>query len=340
MSVTDSLLANNAAYVASFDNGDLAMLRRKKVAVVACMDARLNVYGALGLGVGDAHIIRNAGGVSPTTRSAHWRSPNDFSAPRRSSSSTTPTAGCSRSPTTSSSGRSKTTSASSRSGRPRRSRISTRTCASRSPGSQTSPFLPHKEQRAWVRLRRDNGRVARGRVRRRSISRCDVAQTGGAPVTLHQKAVHRRRRRDEEVVPLEPAEHEVGGRPRGAAACRSAFRRDARQCTPSPAAAHTRPVSSRRKPSNVPFVHVGEHPPAGQPAVVHVEHADVLGAGVADVQLRLVEREGQAVGSVEVVGDDRRMIRWRGRRGRRGSRRSRSRRGGPRSRCRCRTPGR
>jgi carbonic anhydrase len=60
---TDSLLANNAAYAASFDKGNLPRPPAKKVAVVACMDARLNVYGALGLQEGDAHVIRNAGGV-------------------------------------------------------------------------------------------------------------------------------------------------------------------------------------------------------------------------------------------------------------------------------------
>ena len=63
MSVTDELLANNATYAASFDQGDLPLPPGKKVAVVACMDARLNVYGALGLREGDAHVIRNAGGV-------------------------------------------------------------------------------------------------------------------------------------------------------------------------------------------------------------------------------------------------------------------------------------
>ena len=63
MSVTDELLANNAAYVEAFDKADLPMPPGKKVAVVACMDARLNVYGALGLREGDAHVIRNAGGV-------------------------------------------------------------------------------------------------------------------------------------------------------------------------------------------------------------------------------------------------------------------------------------
>jgi carbonic anhydrase len=63
MSVTDQLLANNEAYVSSFDKGQLPLPPAKKVAVVACMDARLNVYGALGLEEGDAHVIRNAGGV-------------------------------------------------------------------------------------------------------------------------------------------------------------------------------------------------------------------------------------------------------------------------------------
>jgi carbonic anhydrase len=63
MSVTDELLANNAAYAASFDKGDLPLPPARKTAVVACMDARLNVYGALGLKEGDAHVIRNAGGV-------------------------------------------------------------------------------------------------------------------------------------------------------------------------------------------------------------------------------------------------------------------------------------
>ena len=62
MSVTDQLLRNNAAYAASF-NGPLPLPPAKHIAVVACMDARLNVYGALGLEEGDAHVIRNAGGV-------------------------------------------------------------------------------------------------------------------------------------------------------------------------------------------------------------------------------------------------------------------------------------
>jgi carbonic anhydrase len=63
VSVTDELLANNEAYAASFDKGELPLPPAKKLAVVACMDARLKVYDALGLEVGDAHVIRNAGGV-------------------------------------------------------------------------------------------------------------------------------------------------------------------------------------------------------------------------------------------------------------------------------------
>ncbi|MFT6973022.1 MAG: carbonic anhydrase [Pontimonas sp.] len=62
MTVTDQLLANNASYAASF-NGPLPLPPARHLAIVACMDARLNVYGALGLAEGDAHVIRNAGGV-------------------------------------------------------------------------------------------------------------------------------------------------------------------------------------------------------------------------------------------------------------------------------------
>ena len=63
MSVTEELLQNNAAYAESFEKGDLPLPPARGVAVVACMDARLNVYGMLGLEEGDAHVIRNAGGV-------------------------------------------------------------------------------------------------------------------------------------------------------------------------------------------------------------------------------------------------------------------------------------
>jgi carbonic anhydrase len=62
MSVTDELLANNTRYAENF-TGPLPLPPAKHVAVVACMDARINVYGVLGLNEGEAHVIRNAGGV-------------------------------------------------------------------------------------------------------------------------------------------------------------------------------------------------------------------------------------------------------------------------------------
>ena len=62
MSVTDEYLANNERYAAGF-SGPLPLPPAMGVAVVACMDARLNVYGILGLADGEAHVIRNAGGV-------------------------------------------------------------------------------------------------------------------------------------------------------------------------------------------------------------------------------------------------------------------------------------
>ena len=63
MTVTDDLLRNNAEFAGSFSKGDLPMPPGKSLAVVACMDARLNVYALLGLQEGEAHVIRNAGGV-------------------------------------------------------------------------------------------------------------------------------------------------------------------------------------------------------------------------------------------------------------------------------------
>ena len=63
MSQTDELLKNNEAYAEKFDKGGLPLPPARKVAVVACMDARLNPSCLLGLEEGDAHVIRNAGGV-------------------------------------------------------------------------------------------------------------------------------------------------------------------------------------------------------------------------------------------------------------------------------------
>ena len=63
MSVTDQLLKNNEQYAASFAKGELSLPPAKQVAVIACMDARLDVHKILGLEEGDAHVIRNAGGA-------------------------------------------------------------------------------------------------------------------------------------------------------------------------------------------------------------------------------------------------------------------------------------
>ena len=63
MSTTNELLQANQRYAEKFDQGHLAMPPARKVAVVACMDARLTVEQVLGLKTGDAHVIRNAGGI-------------------------------------------------------------------------------------------------------------------------------------------------------------------------------------------------------------------------------------------------------------------------------------
>lgn len=63
MSTTDEFVTSAEQYQANFDKSHLPMPPGRKIAVVACMDARLNPYGILGLTEGDAHVIRNAGGV-------------------------------------------------------------------------------------------------------------------------------------------------------------------------------------------------------------------------------------------------------------------------------------
>jgi carbonic anhydrase len=60
---TDALLANNAAYAQEFADGDLAVAPRRQLAIVACMDSRMDIFGILGLEHGESHVIRNAGGV-------------------------------------------------------------------------------------------------------------------------------------------------------------------------------------------------------------------------------------------------------------------------------------
>jgi len=63
MTVIDELLENASAYAQSFDKGELPLPPARGIAIVACMDARLDPQALLGLEEGDAHVIRNAGGV-------------------------------------------------------------------------------------------------------------------------------------------------------------------------------------------------------------------------------------------------------------------------------------
>ncbi len=63
MTITDDCLRNNAGYAEGFSLGDLPITPAKRIAIVACMDARLKIGAMLGLAEGDAHVIRNAGGV-------------------------------------------------------------------------------------------------------------------------------------------------------------------------------------------------------------------------------------------------------------------------------------
>ncbi|HEY8450384.1 MAG TPA: carbonic anhydrase [Bacillota bacterium] len=63
MGIVDDLLTANRRYAEQFDKGHLGGSPSKRLAVVTCMDARINVYAALGLEEGQAHVIRNAGGV-------------------------------------------------------------------------------------------------------------------------------------------------------------------------------------------------------------------------------------------------------------------------------------
>ena len=63
MSVTDELLANNEAFAASLPDRHLGVQPSRRLAIVTCMDSRLDVFAALGLGDGEAHVLRNAGGA-------------------------------------------------------------------------------------------------------------------------------------------------------------------------------------------------------------------------------------------------------------------------------------
>jgi carbonic anhydrase len=64
VSVIDELLAHNRAYVSSHGHRELATAPQLHLAVLTCMDSRLDLFGALGLNLGEAHLIRNAGGLA------------------------------------------------------------------------------------------------------------------------------------------------------------------------------------------------------------------------------------------------------------------------------------
>jgi carbonic anhydrase len=64
MSVTDDLLQNARRYVERFRNGSLPVQPRRKLAIVSCMDSRIDLFALLGLQIGEAHVIRNAGGIA------------------------------------------------------------------------------------------------------------------------------------------------------------------------------------------------------------------------------------------------------------------------------------
>ncbi len=63
MSAIDDLLAANASYAEAFPHGNLATEPARRLVVVCCMDSRIDVFAALGLELGEAHILRNAGGI-------------------------------------------------------------------------------------------------------------------------------------------------------------------------------------------------------------------------------------------------------------------------------------
>lgn len=58
------MVQSAASYAAAFDNGDLPTRPKRSAAIVACMDSRMDIFGLLGLAIGDAHVIRNAGGLA------------------------------------------------------------------------------------------------------------------------------------------------------------------------------------------------------------------------------------------------------------------------------------
>ena len=147
VSNTDQLLENAQSYAAGFDKGDLPLPPGRRVAIVACMDARLNPYALLGLSEGDAHIIRNAGGaVTPDVIRSLTISQRLLGTEEIVLIHHTDCGMLTFSDDDSSAAPSRRTRAFARSGRPRPSPTSTPTCASRSRASR-----PARSSRAPTR---------------------------------------------------------------------------------------------------------------------------------------------------------------------------------------------
>ena len=135
MSATEEYLANNARYAETF-TGPLPLPPARQVAVVACMDARLNVYAILGLGEGEAHVIRNAGGVVTDDEIRSLAISQRLLGTREIILIHHTDCGMLTFTDDAFKARSRTRRASSRPGRPRPSETSTRTSGSRSRGSR------------------------------------------------------------------------------------------------------------------------------------------------------------------------------------------------------------
>ena len=149
MTVTDEYLQNNAAYAAQF-SGPLPLPPSKHVAVLACMDARLDVYRDLGIEEGESHVIRNAGGVVTDDEIRSLAISQRLLGTKEIILSTTRIAECSRSRTTSSSASSRTRSASNRPGRPNRSPTSTTTFGNPTPNREQSVHHSNDSLRGFV----------------------------------------------------------------------------------------------------------------------------------------------------------------------------------------------
>jgi carbonic anhydrase len=139
MSTTDELLQNAKVYREHFTKGDLPLPPARKVAVLACMDARLNPYGLLGLQEGDAHVIRNAGGVVTDDEIRSLAISQRLLGTEEVILIHHTDCGMLTFTDDEFKLRFRRTSGSSPNGPPKRSRTSTRTFASRSPGSRRVP---------------------------------------------------------------------------------------------------------------------------------------------------------------------------------------------------------